>query len=268
MIHVGKVFTLAELEGIADIVRRHPHVTVVSDEVYKYTVYHPLEAGDPTSQGHYHFARLPGMWDRTVTISSCGKTFSVTGWQVGWVLAAERYIAPSEFSLPTDCIELISFSYCLPNSFCRLFQSMSCYHAFSSVQLVLYRRLCVRHWWLPKGRMKALTGRTIKTFLYLLVLFLINGMVIAITNIFEHSSPINVQWSKKPWLEWALKPSLRMEVSFSWASYLRYRWKVWRGISPERRWVRSPMTGPICACSARSTASSASLLRLSSATFT
>eukprot|EP00981_Chlorochromonas_danica_P008594 scaffold2237_cov175-Ochromonas_danica.AAC.16 len=104
----GKVFTLAELEGIADIVRRHPHVTVVSDEVYKYTVYNPLEAGDPTSQGHYHFARLPGMWDRTVTISSCGKTFSVTGWQVGWALAPERYIAPIHQLLP--CVQFCAAS--------------------------------------------------------------------------------------------------------------------------------------------------------------
>lgn len=74
----GKVFTLAELQSIAALVRRHPHITVISDEVYKFTVYNPLEDGDPTSKGHYHFAGLEDMWDRTITISSCGKTFSVT----------------------------------------------------------------------------------------------------------------------------------------------------------------------------------------------
>lgn len=56
----GKVFTLAELEAIAEIVRAHPNLIVISDEVYKFSVYNPLEAGDPSSTGHYHFARLPG----------------------------------------------------------------------------------------------------------------------------------------------------------------------------------------------------------------
>ena len=57
---------------IAEVVRRHPRLLVISDEVYKYTVY----AGEP----HQHFAALPGMFDRTVTVSSAGKTFSITGW--------------------------------------------------------------------------------------------------------------------------------------------------------------------------------------------
>ena len=58
----GKVFSLAELEAIAEVVRENPGVTVISDEVYKYTIYAPKEPGDglgsPT--GHYHFSRLPG----------------------------------------------------------------------------------------------------------------------------------------------------------------------------------------------------------------
>mmetsp|Transcript_15949 Transcript_15949/g.35297 ORF Transcript_15949/g.35297 Transcript_15949/m.35297 type:complete len:326 (+) Transcript_15949:133-1110(+) len=99
----GKVFTLAELEAIAEIVREHPGLTVVSDEVYKFTVYDPREKGDLTSTGHYHFARLPEMWDQTVTISSAGKTFSVTGWQVGWMVGPERYIAPVHDLLP--CVQ-------------------------------------------------------------------------------------------------------------------------------------------------------------------
>ena len=48
------------MEAIAAIVREFPNLTVISDEVYKFTVYDPIEAGDPTSTGHYHFARLPG----------------------------------------------------------------------------------------------------------------------------------------------------------------------------------------------------------------
>jgi aspartate/methionine/tyrosine aminotransferase len=99
----GKVFTLAELEGIAAIVREHPQLVVISDEVYKYTIYDAVEPGDGAGSpvGHYHFARLPGMWDRTVTISSAGKTFSVTGWQVGWLVGPERYVGPVQVMLPS-----------------------------------------------------------------------------------------------------------------------------------------------------------------------
>jgi hypothetical protein len=46
--------------AISEIVKLYPNLIVISDEVYKYTVYNPLEIGDPTSIGHYHFARLPG----------------------------------------------------------------------------------------------------------------------------------------------------------------------------------------------------------------
>mmetsp|Transcript_5513 Transcript_5513/g.9043 ORF Transcript_5513/g.9043 Transcript_5513/m.9043 type:complete len:470 (+) Transcript_5513:3-1412(+) len=99
----GKVFTKAEMEAIAEIVRENPELTVVSDEVYKFTVYDPQESGDPTSTGHHHFSRLPGMWDRTVTISSAGKTFSVTGWQVGWMVGPEKFINPVQALLP--CVQ-------------------------------------------------------------------------------------------------------------------------------------------------------------------
>lgn len=97
----GKVFTLQELQSIADIVRRNPHVSVISDEVYKYTVYDAIEQGDSSSKGHYHFARLPDMWDRTITLSSCGKTFSCTGWQVGWMVAPKKFILPVHELLPS-----------------------------------------------------------------------------------------------------------------------------------------------------------------------
>ena len=47
-----------------------------------------------------HFATLPGMWERTVTISSAGKTFSATGWQVGWAVGPESLISPVHTLLP------------------------------------------------------------------------------------------------------------------------------------------------------------------------
>jgi aspartate/methionine/tyrosine aminotransferase len=74
----GKVFTRAELEHIAEACRRHD-VVVISDEVYSEIVF---------DVPHVSMATLPGMFERTITIDSMGKTFSVTGWKVGWAVAA------------------------------------------------------------------------------------------------------------------------------------------------------------------------------------
>ena len=73
----GKVFTRAELELIAELAIAHD-LLVVTDEVYEHLVYY----GE-----HVPLATLPGMRDRTVTISSGGKTFSFTGWKIGWTCA-------------------------------------------------------------------------------------------------------------------------------------------------------------------------------------
>ncbi|GAA3055508.1 hypothetical protein GCM10020000_42260 [Streptomyces olivoverticillatus] len=72
----GKVFTEAELAAIAGLCREHD-LTVVTDEVYEHLVY--------GTEAHRTIAALPGMRERTLTISSAGKTFNVTGWKVGWV---------------------------------------------------------------------------------------------------------------------------------------------------------------------------------------
>jgi kynurenine--oxoglutarate transaminase/cysteine-S-conjugate beta-lyase/glutamine--phenylpyruvate transaminase len=82
----GKVFTRDELERVADIVRRNPHITIVTDEVYEKLVYGGKE--------HIRLASLPGMWERTITVSSSGKTFSCTGWKVGWVFGAAHLVKP------------------------------------------------------------------------------------------------------------------------------------------------------------------------------
>ena len=99
----GKVFSLEELKAIAEVVEKYPNLVVVSDEVYKFSIYDAAEAGDSTARGHYHFARLPGMWDRTVTLSSAGKTFSATGWQIGWIVGPERYTRPIHDLIP--CVQ-------------------------------------------------------------------------------------------------------------------------------------------------------------------
>jgi aminotransferase len=74
----GKVFSRAELELIGGLCQRW-NVVCVTDEIYEHMVYDGLE--------HIPMATLPGMRDRTVTISGLSKTYSVTGWRVGTVLA-------------------------------------------------------------------------------------------------------------------------------------------------------------------------------------
>lgn len=73
----GKVFTRDELAAIAEICVRHDLIAV-TDEVYDRIVYPPAE--------HVSLAMLPGMWDRTLTINSTGKTFSMTGWKIGYAV--------------------------------------------------------------------------------------------------------------------------------------------------------------------------------------
>jgi len=73
----GKVFTVAELTAIAAICREHD-IWAVTDEVYEHLVF--TDADTP----HVPLATLPGMRDRTLRISSAGKTFSCTGWKIGW----------------------------------------------------------------------------------------------------------------------------------------------------------------------------------------
>jgi kynurenine--oxoglutarate transaminase/cysteine-S-conjugate beta-lyase/glutamine--phenylpyruvate transaminase len=80
----GKCFTRAELTSIAAIVQAFPKVVAISDEVYEHLVYDGKE--------HVRLATIPGMWERTITVSSSGKTFSVTGWKIGWAVGPEALI--------------------------------------------------------------------------------------------------------------------------------------------------------------------------------
>jgi aspartate/methionine/tyrosine aminotransferase len=82
----GKVFSRSELQQMKQILERNPHVTAVTDEVYEKLIYDDHE--------HIRLASLPGMWERTITISSSGKTFSATGWKIGWCYGAEHLIKP------------------------------------------------------------------------------------------------------------------------------------------------------------------------------
>jgi N-succinyldiaminopimelate aminotransferase len=80
----GRVLTRAELELIADVCTRHDLIAI-TDEVYEHLVFDGL--------AHVPLATLPGMGERTLTISSLGKTFSVTGWKVGWASGPASLVA-------------------------------------------------------------------------------------------------------------------------------------------------------------------------------
>ncbi len=80
----GKVFSRDELEGIAGLCIKYD-VIVVTDEVYEHLTYDGAE--------HIPMAGIPGMRDRTLTISSAGKTFSLTGWRVGWITGPGKLLA-------------------------------------------------------------------------------------------------------------------------------------------------------------------------------
>ncbi|PWN46256.1 PLP-dependent transferase [Ceraceosorus guamensis] len=83
---IGKVFELEELQQLA---RRcvERDLLVVSDEVYDCLTFDGKE--------HIRIAALEGMWDRTVTVGSAGKSFAATGWRIGWVAGAEHLIKPT-----------------------------------------------------------------------------------------------------------------------------------------------------------------------------
>ncbi|XP_060924600.1 kynurenine--oxoglutarate transaminase 1 [Limanda limanda] len=80
---LGKVYKTEELQIIADICIKHD-LLCISDEVYEWLTYDGAK--------HVKIASLPGMWERTITISSGGKTFSATGWKVGWAISSGHII--------------------------------------------------------------------------------------------------------------------------------------------------------------------------------
>lgn len=79
----GKVFTREELEFIANLAIEFDSF-VITDEVYEHIVMKPYE--------HTYFAALPGMYERTISCSSLSKTYSITGWRLGYVIAPEHII--------------------------------------------------------------------------------------------------------------------------------------------------------------------------------
>jgi aminotransferase len=79
----GKVFTPDELNIIADLSKKYD-TYVITDEVYEHIVYAP--------HIHTYIASLPGMFERTLSCSSLSKTYSITGWRLGYIIAPEEII--------------------------------------------------------------------------------------------------------------------------------------------------------------------------------
>ncbi|HPF97054.1 MAG: pyridoxal phosphate-dependent aminotransferase [Mangrovimonas sp.] len=77
----GSVYSKAELEGLAEVIKKHPNIFVVSDEIYELINY--------TKSGHYSIAQVDGMYDRTVTVNGVSKAFAMTGWRIGYIGAPE-----------------------------------------------------------------------------------------------------------------------------------------------------------------------------------
>lgn len=118
----GRVLTLAELTLIADLCKEHD-VVVISDEVYEHLIF--------DHHRHIPIATLPDMLERTVTISSLGKSFSVTGWKIAWayghpdlikgVNQAHQYVA---FCANAPAQEAAAFALNLPGTYFEEFQQM------------------------------------------------------------------------------------------------------------------------------------------------
>jgi aspartate/methionine/tyrosine aminotransferase len=98
----GKMFSRTELEQIAAIAQNHPTLTIISDEVYEHIVF------DPVHEPHISIATLCP--DQTLTLSSAGKTFSATGWKVGWAVGPAHLV-----KAVTAVQQWVNFSAATPN---------------------------------------------------------------------------------------------------------------------------------------------------------
>jgi N-succinyldiaminopimelate aminotransferase len=117
----GRVFTREELTLIAQLCIEYD-VTVIADEVYEHLVYAPSQ--------HVPIATIPGMFERTVTISSSGKLFNTTGWKIGWVYGppalidgpyrAHQFIT---FAVHHLSQETIAYALHLPDTYYTSFQA-------------------------------------------------------------------------------------------------------------------------------------------------
>ena len=79
----GAVYSEAALAAIADVVRSHPRLLVLADEIYEHIIYPPAS--------HFSFAALPGMRERTLTVNEFSKSSAMTGWRLGYLAAPQHF---------------------------------------------------------------------------------------------------------------------------------------------------------------------------------
>lgn len=130
---LGKVFNRQEIQQIADLCKKH-NVLVISDDVYEHMVF--------DDNAMIRIATLPDMWDRTITIGSAGKTFSVTGWKLGWAVGPENLLRNCQvahqncvYACPTPIQEAVARAF--EKELARLEQP-DCY--FKSIAVDLQHR--------------------------------------------------------------------------------------------------------------------------------
>lgn len=80
----GSVYNRQELEALAVVLRKYPHIFILSDEIYEYINF--------TTEPYVSFAAIEGMYERTITVNGLSKAFAMTGWRIGY-LAAPEWIA-------------------------------------------------------------------------------------------------------------------------------------------------------------------------------
>ena len=104
----GAVYDRAAQEALAEVLRRHPQILVVSDEIYEYVVY---------DAEHVSFASLDGMFERTITVNGFSKGYAMTGWRLGYLAAPTP--------LFKICARLQSQLTSAPSTICLLYTSPS-----------------------------------------------------------------------------------------------------------------------------------------------
>merc|ERR1719273_397115 len=127
---LGKVYQKHEIEMVADLCKKH-NVLVISDDVYEHMVFDGSEM--------LRVATFPDMWERTITIGSAGKTFSVTGWKLGWAIGPEYLLRNCQvahqncvYACPTPIQEAVARAFELE---IQRLESPDCYFRSISVDL-------------------------------------------------------------------------------------------------------------------------------------
>lgn len=77
----GSIYSKEELEGLAEVLKKHPNIYIVSDEIYEHINY--------TAAPHTSMASIEGMYDRTITVNGVSKAFAMTGWRIGYIGAPD-----------------------------------------------------------------------------------------------------------------------------------------------------------------------------------